>query len=528
MEHTEREQNSCTEMERYVQEHSGHAEIEHTVWEQNGLAEIEHTLWEQTQDGDLPPGCTQEQEEAVYEFELTIRAPERFELRGCRGWQGAADAPEEPDTIKSNSLCLLASQGGSFLPVTTQAETLMEGGVRTVQVCVSLPADFSSPKALTLELWAVGNLVCSYSAMLLSPDSTAGAAALTEQQGWAAGQAGTPPEGSGPFMRDLVRWMRFQAYCAQQQQEQQQQQQPGLSATEGAGLPDALMQQQRQQPGLSATKDVDLSDASMLQQLEPMKSVGMNLLAYILEQGMEGAAGLLLECLCSFPFCIPPLALLHTLTNVDPEGDEGAHGDQGATPASTLHGGTHSPRDNASPLDNASPVDSAAGDNASHMDNALPLALGDNASTLGNASPVDSASPVDNASTLDNASPVDSAIPLALGDDASTLDNASHTDNAVPLALGDNASACTSRGHACAGHSCNQANGNPASCTHPAAFPPCTPSAVASTPAPSSALSHATAPPLAVALSKGSGSFYWAFLSGHCARLAQTVCPSSW
>eukprot|EP00983_Pelagomonas_calceolata_P095804 1158053-Pelagomonas_calceolata.AAC.2 len=100
--------------------------------------------------------------------------------------------------------------------------------------------------------------------MLLPPSFSAGAAAVAELQGWAAGLMGTLPDSSGPFMRDLVRWMRFQA-CTQQQQQQQH--------------------------GMVAARDADLSDGAMQQQLELMKAAGMHLLDYSLSQGMEGVAG---------------------------------------------------------------------------------------------------------------------------------------------------------------------------------------------------------------------------------------------
>eukprot|EP00983_Pelagomonas_calceolata_P004787 156606-Pelagomonas_calceolata.AAC.2 len=94
-------------------------------------------------------------------------------------------------------------------------------------------------------------------------------------------------------MRDLVRWMRFQA-CAQQEQQQQQ----ALFAAEDANLLDGPVQQQEQQQGLGAARDPELSNEAMhqhhhqqQQQLELMKAVGMNLLEYSLSQSMEAVAG---------------------------------------------------------------------------------------------------------------------------------------------------------------------------------------------------------------------------------------------
>eukprot|EP00983_Pelagomonas_calceolata_P100609 1158591-Pelagomonas_calceolata.AAC.5 len=142
------------------------------------------------------------------------------------------------------------------------------------QVCVSLPADALGshsryPKALVLELWAAGALACCYSAILLPYSSTA-EAALAELQVWAAGQMGGQPEDSGPFMRDLVRLMRFGSYTQQQQQQQQQQ----------------------QARGGEAAADADHSGVPMQQQLEPMVvAVGMDLLVHSLRRGMEGVAG---------------------------------------------------------------------------------------------------------------------------------------------------------------------------------------------------------------------------------------------
>jgi len=95
-------------------------------------------------------------------------------------------------------------------------------------------------------------------------------------------------------------------------------------------------QQQQQQHGMVAARDADLADGAMQQQqLELMKAVGVDLLEYSLSQGMEGVAGLLLERFASFPFCIPPLILLDTLSAVRPE-DQPC-----APPASTLHSSSH-------------------------------------------------------------------------------------------------------------------------------------------------------------------------------------------
>ncbi|KAF5825364.1 hypothetical protein DUNSADRAFT_11198, partial [Dunaliella salina] len=199
-----------------------------------------------------------------------------------------------------------------------------------------------------LELWASGTLVCSYSVMLVPP-SLHGAAALEELQGWAAGLMGTPPEGSGPFMRDLVRWMRFQAYAQQQQEQQQQgvetttygnlsdgamqeQQQQGEETASDGDLSDGpIQEQQQQQQGKGAARDADQSDEAMQQQLELMTAVGMGLLEYSLSQSMVAVAGLILECFAAYPFCIPSLALLNTLSAACPEDH------QDASPTGSLH-----------------------------------------------------------------------------------------------------------------------------------------------------------------------------------------------
>ncbi|KAF5832293.1 hypothetical protein DUNSADRAFT_11858 [Dunaliella salina] len=265
--------NSASSIQKQQQDHAG----------------MDGAMGKQGHAGNQAPEDGQRQA-AVCEFELTLCAPEgELELHG---WQGAEDAPE---AVKSRSLCLLASLEGQFLGVTVKKRSLKKDGERVVQVCVSLPADSfdtsSHLKPLTLELWASGHLVSSYTAMLLTPSSSTGAAALAELQGWTAGLTGTlPEEDSGPFMLDLVEWMHFQTYAQQQRQQQQQ----GMGAARDPGLPEEPMQQQQQQ------------------QLELMRAVGVDLLEFSLSTGMQGVAGLLLECFAAFPFCTPPLTLLDT------------------------------------------------------------------------------------------------------------------------------------------------------------------------------------------------------------------------
>eukprot|EP00983_Pelagomonas_calceolata_P095803 1158053-Pelagomonas_calceolata.AAC.1 len=100
--------------------------------QQNDHADIEDALSGQGHVGRQPPECIQEQT-ALCGFELTIRAPDTdLELRG---WQSAADAPEDlPGAAKSRSLCLLASLNGQFLGVTGNEENLKANGERVAQV----------------------------------------------------------------------------------------------------------------------------------------------------------------------------------------------------------------------------------------------------------------------------------------------------------------------------------------------------------------------------------------------------------
>eukprot|EP00983_Pelagomonas_calceolata_P022033 691657-Pelagomonas_calceolata.AAC.1 len=198
--------------------------------------------------------------EALCHFELSIAAPEGFELRG---WQGAADAPEElPDDVKSRSLCLLASMDGQFVRTSVEEHSRTSDGERVAQARVSLPvslfeAGVACSKVLVLELWAAGSLVCSYSAVLL-PSSFSGA--LAELQGMQQGTAGLG------FIRDLAQWTHFQAYSrtAQQQQQQQQQEQ---------GMP-----------------DLGAAEGTYEQELALMADVGRDLLAYSLACGMVEVA----------------------------------------------------------------------------------------------------------------------------------------------------------------------------------------------------------------------------------------------
>ncbi len=65
-------------------------------------------------------------------FEVVVVAPPGFEVRG---WQGAADAPEDlPEDIKSRSLCLLASMDGQFVRVQVEECSSGSGGPRALQV----------------------------------------------------------------------------------------------------------------------------------------------------------------------------------------------------------------------------------------------------------------------------------------------------------------------------------------------------------------------------------------------------------
>ncbi|KAF5837954.1 hypothetical protein DUNSADRAFT_3615 [Dunaliella salina] len=226
------------------------------------------------------PALPQEQE-ASCQFELTIAAPPDFDQ--LRGWQCAADAPEElpeDDGVKSRSLSLLASVDGQFVPTSVEQRSMASNGERVAQARMSLPGAASScPEVVVLELWAAGSLVCSYSAMLL-PSSCSDA--LAELQGMEQGD-----EGSHEFVRDLVNWAHFLALC---KSARQQQQQGGVAAVE-----DAHMQ---------------AAEGAHWEQLALMSSVGKDLLEYSLSEGMLAVAGLLLEGLMDFPFCMPASALL--------------------------------------------------------------------------------------------------------------------------------------------------------------------------------------------------------------------------
>ncbi|KAF5826718.1 hypothetical protein DUNSADRAFT_2267 [Dunaliella salina] len=236
---------------------------------------LRHTLAEF--EGPAPP----QEQEASCQFELTIAAPPKFDQ--LRGWQCAADAPEElpeDDGVKRRSLSLLASVDGQFVPTFVEQRSMASNGERVAQACVRLPgAAASCPKVVMLELWAAGSLVCSYSAMLL-PSSCSGA--LAELQGMEQGV-----QGSHEYIRDLVSWARFQALS---RSARHQQQQGGLAAAE-----DAHMQ---------------AAEAAPWEQLALMSSTGKDLLEYSLSEGMLAVAGLLLEGLMDFPFCMPTSALL--------------------------------------------------------------------------------------------------------------------------------------------------------------------------------------------------------------------------
>ncbi|KAF5840305.1 hypothetical protein DUNSADRAFT_17149 [Dunaliella salina] len=272
--------------------------------------QVLHDLVEHGRAGDRLPQAVQEQE-ATCEFELVVSAPPEFNDGVLRGWQGPEDAPEElPEAVKSRSLCLLASLEGRFLRVWVKKESLRSSGERVAQVCVSLPSALGTPsrcpKALVLELWAVGALVCAYSAILL-PCSSAGAAALAElRRVWAADGSPDglplPLEDSGPFVQDLVRLMRFGAQT--QQRWQQQHTQGGVAATDAD-----LMEERAQKEELCGDHPAAAGSLELT-----MAAVGMDLLAHSLSRGMEAVAGLLLECLASIPFSVPPSALLDTET----------------------------------------------------------------------------------------------------------------------------------------------------------------------------------------------------------------------
>lgn len=70
--------------------------------------------------------------EAVCTFEVSLSAPPRFEVRG---WQSAADAPEDlPDNIRSRSVSLLACLDGQFVAVAVEQRSVMNEGERLLQV----------------------------------------------------------------------------------------------------------------------------------------------------------------------------------------------------------------------------------------------------------------------------------------------------------------------------------------------------------------------------------------------------------
>eukprot|EP00983_Pelagomonas_calceolata_P056744 1144734-Pelagomonas_calceolata.AAC.7 len=215
---------------------------------------------QQRAQAELEPPVSQGQE-ASCKFELTIAAPPHFELRG---WQSAADAPEElPDSVKSRSLCLLASMDGQFLSSTVEQRSMTSDGQRVAQARVSLPKDFldaatSSPKVVVLELWAAGSLVCSYTAVLL-PSSCSGI--LAELQGM-----GRQDEESQLFVRDLVHWAHFLAFSRSAQQQQ------GVVAA-------------------AEELHVRAAEEAHQEQLALMADVGRDLLEHSLAEGMMAVAG---------------------------------------------------------------------------------------------------------------------------------------------------------------------------------------------------------------------------------------------
>jgi len=73
-----------------------------------------------------------EPEVAFCSFEVSLTAPPRFEVRG---WQSAADAPEDlPDSIKSSSVSLLACLDGQFVAVEVEQLSVINEGERLLQV----------------------------------------------------------------------------------------------------------------------------------------------------------------------------------------------------------------------------------------------------------------------------------------------------------------------------------------------------------------------------------------------------------
>eukprot|EP00967_Tisochrysis_lutea_P074735 scaffold100538_cov17-Tisochrysis_lutea.AAC.1 len=201
---------------------------------------------------------------ASCQFELTIAAPPHFELRG---WQGAADAPEElPDDVKDHSLCLLASMDGQFVCTSVEQRSMASNGERVAQARVSLPvssldAAASCPEVVVLELWAAGSLVCSYSAVLLS---SCYSGALAELQG--VGREAL-------FVRDLVHWAHFLAVSRSAQQQQ------------------LLHLQQQGEAAATDTADPLAAEEPTEQQLGLMAGVGMDLLEHCLVEGMVAVAG---------------------------------------------------------------------------------------------------------------------------------------------------------------------------------------------------------------------------------------------
>ncbi|KAF5839202.1 hypothetical protein DUNSADRAFT_1338 [Dunaliella salina] len=315
-----------------------------------------------------PHPSVEVKEDMCCEVQLALIAPPHFELQGWRG--AAGDAPEDlPDGAKQHSLCCLASLDGQFVPTSVELCTPLGGKSRErlVKVQVSLHKtmrDVASlhPKVLVLELWAAGALVGSHSVALL-PGLYTGA--LAELQGW-GGHADNADNGEkrSAFIRDLSRWLHYQASslgALQQEQQQGQGQGQGLQLqtpslcdareqqqeAEGAlpqeqrkgqgqgldvqtsSLGDVQEQQQQRQQeqqeaeGVAAGEtslqpSLPQGDAAAAQQepceeeqlLSLMATVGRDLLAHSLGCGMITVAGLVLDGLASFPFCLSASALL--------------------------------------------------------------------------------------------------------------------------------------------------------------------------------------------------------------------------
>ncbi len=154
-----------------------------------------------------------------------------------------------------------------------QATVFLPGGL--------IKAEAPHPRALVLELWAAGHLVCSNSALLFPSHLSS---AFTELQELFTSQTSSGQELSAKgrathsqlstedaaFVSDLVCWMHYTASACsvvQQQQQQQQQQQ---------GLPEDMHK-----------SPTDAED----EELALMADVGRGLLDYSLCSGMLDVAG---------------------------------------------------------------------------------------------------------------------------------------------------------------------------------------------------------------------------------------------